>query len=75
MGLFKKLAEKTAAGLPDHQREIAKLLSPGESVVGWGPICTGTGESVAASAASVPPQAAATRTKALAPRNANARGE
>ena len=36
MGLFKKLAEKTAAGLPDHPREIAKLLSPGESVVGWG---------------------------------------
>lgn len=35
MGLFKKLAEKTAAGLPDHPREIAKLLAPGETVVGW----------------------------------------
>lgn len=36
MGLFKKLAEKTAAGLPDHAREIARQLGPGESVVGWG---------------------------------------
>ena len=35
MGLFKKLAEKTAAGVPDHPREIAKQLSAGESVVGW----------------------------------------
>ena len=35
MGLFKKPAEKTAAGLPDHPREIAKQLSAGESVVGW----------------------------------------
>jgi hypothetical protein len=36
MGVFKKRADKAAAGLPDHPGEIAKRLPAGERVVGWG---------------------------------------
>lgn len=35
MGLFKKLAEKAAAAMPDYGGEIARLLAPGEQLVGW----------------------------------------